>query len=197
MRIPDEHWVQDLGYIELEPVDSSAYPTTASGKYILKTVKDIPWTIHSKGDPGGFTRIAPADNLEENFRLVSYETALTSGNGKFNKTQIYAALDGQKLCLFSKERLHKQLKWIRVKGIFENPIEAYEFKNGVGTYDWDMEFPISDSIVNDLKNIIIQENFQLIMVPTDDKKTNSIDNVANPVPEADTQSVQNPMRRRT
>ena len=195
MRIPDEHWVQDLGYIELEPVDSSAYPTIASGKYILRTVKDIPWTIHSKGEPGGFTRIAPADNLEEDFRLVSYKTALTSGNGKFNKSQIYVALDGQKLCLFSKDRLHKQLKYIRVKGIFENPIEAYEFKNGI-EYDWDLEFPISDSLVNDMKNIIVQENFRLIMVPMDDKESNSIDNVANPAPEADTQSVQNPMNRR-
>jgi hypothetical protein len=162
----------------------------------LRTVKDIPWTIHSKGEPGGFTRIAPADNLEENFRLVSYETALTSGNGKFNKSQIYAALDGQKLCLFSKDRLHKQLKYIRVKGIFENPIEAYEFKNGADTYDWNLEFPISDNLVNDMKNIIVQENFRIIMVPMDDKESNSIDNLANPAPEADIQSIQNPMNRR-
>ena len=56
----------------------------------------------------------------------------------------------KKLCLFSKDRLHKQLKYIRVKGIFENPIEAYEFKNGI-EYDWDLEFPISDSLVNDMK----------------------------------------------
>ena len=34
------------------------------------------------------------------------------------------------------------------------------------------------------------------MVPMDDKESNSIDNVANPAPEADTQSVQNPMNRR-
>lgn len=196
MRIPDGHWVQDLGAVELASVDSSAHTTINSNKYILKSVRDIPWTIHSKGEPGGFTRIAPADNLETNFKLVSYETALYSGNGKFNASQVYAALDGQKLCLFSKDRLHKQLKWMRVKGIFENPIEAYEFKNGVDSYDWDMEFPISDSIVNDMKNIIVQENFQLIMVPMDDKKVNSIDNVANPVPEAESQEVANPMRKR-
>ena len=47
-----------------------------------------------------------------------------------------------------------------------------------------------------MKNIIVQENFRLIMVPTDDKESNSIDNVVNPVPEAGAQSVQNPMNRR-
>ena len=183
MRLPDEHWVQDLGYVEMEKVDSSVYTSIPSEKYILRSVKSIPWTIHYKGDPGGFTRIGPADKLGINYRLVSYERALVSGNGKFNTDQVYAYLDGDKLCLISKSNIHKQSKYINVKGIFQNPIDAYEFKNGAGTYNWDYEYPINDSLMNDLKNIIVKENFNFIMVPIDDKKPDSVDNVTRPAPD--------------
>jgi hypothetical protein len=183
MRLPDEHWVQDLGYVEMERVDSSVYTGIPSEKYMLRSVKDIPWTIHYKGDPGGFTRIGPADRLSVNFRLVSYERGLTSGNGKFNKDRIYAFLDGQKLCLISGSNIHKQLKYIHVKGIFQNPIDAYEFKNGANTYSWDYEYPISDNLMNDLKSIIVKENFNFIMVPIYDKKPDSVDNITRPTPD--------------
>lgn len=183
MRLPDEHWVQDLGYVEMEKVDSSVYSGIASEKYILRSVKSIPWTIHYKGDPGGFTRIGPADKLGIDYRLVSYERALVSGNGKFNTDQVYAYIDGDKLCLISKSNIHKQLKYINVKGIFQNPIDAYEFKNGANTYNWDYEYPISDALMNDLKNIIVKENFNFIMVPIDDKKPDSVDNITRPTPD--------------
>ena len=183
MRLPDEHWVQDLGHVEMEKVDSSVYSGITSEKYILRSVKSIPWTIHYKGDPGGFTRIGPADKLGINYRLVSYERALVSGNGKFNTDQVYAYLDGDKLCLISKSNIHKQLKYINVKGIFQNPIDAYEFKNGTNSYNWDYEYPISDALMNDLKNIIVKENFNFIMVPIDDKKPDSVDNVTRPTPD--------------
>jgi hypothetical protein len=183
MRLPDEHWVQDLGYVEMEKVDSSVYSGIASEKYILRSVKSIPWTIHYKGDPGGFTRIGPADKLGINYRLVSYERALVSGNGKFNTDQVYAYIDGDKLCLISKSNIHKQLKYINVKGIFQNPIDAYEFKNGANSYSWDYEYPISDALMNDLKNIIVKENFNFIMVPIDDKKPDSVDNITRPTPD--------------
>ena len=189
MRLPDEHWVQDLGYVEMEKVDSSVYTSIPSEKYILRSVKSIPWTIHYKGDPGGFTRIGPADKLGINYRLVSYERALVSGNGKFNTDQVYAYLDGDKLCLISKSNIHKQLKYINVKGIFQNPIDAYEFKNGAGTYSWDYEYPISDALMNDLKNIIVKENFNFIMVPIDDKKPDSVDNVTRPTPNETSENI--------
>ena len=193
MRLPDEHWVQDLGAVQVTPVDSSSISTILSGRYLLQTVADIPRTIHFKGDPGGFTRIAPADRLEKNFRMVSYERALVSGNGKFNKDEVYSFLNGTKICLISRGGIHKLIEYINIKGVFQNPIDAWEFANPGEDYDWDTEYPVSDSLVNDMKNMIVQENFQLIMIPIEDKKANSIDNITNPAPEQD--EAQNPMRR--
>ena len=191
MVLPDEVWVQDLGAVEMEPVDSSVYGV--SGKYLLRSKLEIPSTIHYRGVPGGFTRLAPADRLNSNFRIVTQERALDSGNGKFNANQIYAFMDGDYIVLLSKSNIHKQIQYIHVKGLFNNPIAAYEFKEGID-YDWSEPYPISNSLVGDMKKMIISENFQFVVVPMDDKKPNSMDNIANPVPENESE-VQNPTRR--
>ena len=187
MRTINPHWIQNLGLVEMEPVNSTlhldAVASTTSSKRILRSVEDIPWTIHSKGAPGTFAWIGPADGTERGFSLVTKERAMNSGNGKFNKHFIYAYLENKKLCITSKAGLHKQIKYINVQGVFENPAEAYEFKTGL-EYDWELEYPISEEILRTLKNMVKQDNFPHIMVPIDDKKANSMDNVSNPPPES-------------
>jgi hypothetical protein len=186
-KLIDVKNIQSLGTVTMESV------TTSNGKYVIRSSEAIPWTIHTKTGPT-FTRISSIDKLNVNYRYVDRERAMVSGNGKFNKDTIYAYIDEGKLYLTSKTNLHKYIDSIELQGIFENPIDAYEFRYGVGTYNWDLEYPISESLINDIKNIIVQENFQLIMVPIDDKKPNSIDNIANPSPEE--VDIENPMRRR-
>ena len=88
MRIVDEHWVQDLGAIEMQPIDSSLVSGFTSDRYIMRSVREIPPTIQTKFGIGTFTRISPADRLENKFNLVSYERALYSGNGKYNNKDI-------------------------------------------------------------------------------------------------------------
>ena len=195
MRVPDEHWVQDLGAVQVSPIDSSVYSAIPSNKYMLRTVNTIPWTIHSKGDPGAFTRIGPTDKLSVNFRQVTYDRALVSGNGKFNKDTIYAFIDGQYISLISGSNIHKQLTHIHIKGVFENPIEAYEFRYGT-SYNWDYDYPVSVSLVNDMKNIIVSENFNLTLVPIDDKKTDSTDNVTKPFSNEEVNSINPNIRTR-
>ena len=192
MRIPDNRWVQDLGSVELEVVDTSLVSGIPSGKKLARTVEDIPNTIHYKGTPGAFTRIAPATLDERNIHLVTYDRALDSGFGKFNRNDIYAFLQGNKMYFISNNQNNKSLTYVHIKGIFENPIEAYEFVNGVDSYDWDYEYPINEALVGDMKNIILQENFKLIMMPMDDKTPNSIDNITNPPPE---EGIINPNKR--
>lgn len=196
LRVPDEHWVQTLGKVQMTPVDSSIFSTGTgaipSGKYMLRSTIQIPYTISSKGSIGCFTRIGPADRLGVRYNLVSKERALYSGNGKFNQNDVYAFLDNKYLYLISKTNLHKQIKYVEVKGVFENPIEAYTAA-GI-TYTWDDEYPISDSLVDAIKNKIINENVRFILIPLDDKKPNSIDNLTTPTPEEE--QVQNPLARR-
>lgn len=184
MRIADEAWVQDLGAVEMEIVPSSVYEGVSTGKYMLRSVKELPSTIHFRGVPGGFTRVAPADRLNENFRIVTQERALVSGNGKFNRNQVYAFMDGNYLVLVSESNIHKSIEFVHVKGIFNDPAEAYEFRYEE-EYDWDYYYPVSNTLVNDMKRIIIETNFNLIMVPMDDKHPNSVDNLTTPTPESE------------
>jgi len=178
MRSIDEHNVQDLGAVLLERVDSSSVNGLTSDRNILRTSRDIPTTIDRKGCIGTFTRLSTGDRLVNNINLVSYERALRSGNGKFNSNDLYAYLDGKKICVISKSGLHLGLNYIQVKGVFTNPIEAYEFATG-NTYDWDYEYPISESIVDDMKNMIVRDNFKFIMTPLQDPANNASDDLTN------------------
>lgn len=194
MRLIDEKNVQSLGNVKMIPVPSASFLGFSSDKYMLLSEQEIPWPIHHKMGPL-FTRVGPADNLNRKFNVVSHEKALVSGNGKFNSSEVYAFQWGNNIGLISNSNIHKQIEYINIRGIFENPIAAYEFRTGL-TYDWDLEYPISESLVNDMKNMVVQENFQMIMIPVDDKQPNSIDNITNPTPEAEVGNVNNPMRRR-
>lgn len=175
----DEHSVQDLGSVEMESVDASVYGV--SEKYILRSKNRIPKVIYTRKKGYAFTRVGPADRSSKTWNFVSQERALYSGNGKFNKNTIYAFLDDGYLCIVSRNNLYKLIKHINIKGVFQNPIDAYEF--GGGTYTWDMEYPISDGLVDAIKVKIINENFNFVLNPLDDKSPDSVDNLTIPATE--------------
>lgn len=179
MRYIDEHNVQDLGYITLERVDASNYNTISVDRSILRTSINIPRTIDRKGNIGTFTRIAGVDRLQPKINLVSHERALVSGNGKFNSNDIYAYLDGSRMCLISKSGIHLGMSFVNIKGVFVNPIDAYEAIIGNSNYDWNLEYPISESIVRDMKDLIIKDNFRFVLSPLEDPLNNASDDLTN------------------
>lgn len=179
MRIVDEHWVQDLGAIEMQRIDSSLVSGFASDRYIMRSAREIPPTIQTKFGIGTFTRISPADRLENKFNLVSYERALYSGNGKYNNKDVFVFLDNKYLYLMSKSNLHKYIKYIQVKGVFQNPIEAYEFVHGVNSYSWDYEYPISESLISGLKAFIKDKELRFKLTPLEDNVQNGADDIVN------------------
>lgn len=175
MSIIDNHVTQDLGKVEFAPVDSSTELTIPSGKYIMRSVKIIPSTINSRGKLATFTRIAPVDFLEKKFNLISQERAYVSGNGKFNQNDVYVFLSGGYLYLISKTNIAKYIKYVNIRGVFANPKEAYEFD---GTKTWNettTEYPVSESVVMDMINMIIDKKFKLVMNQIEDKNSNGAD----------------------
>ena len=178
MSIIDEANVQDLGAVTFIKVDSSL-ATQTSGKYMMRSSTRIPNTINRRGNIGTFTRIAPADMLEKRFNFVSYDRALVSGNGKFNNNDIYAFVNDGYMYLISKTNIHKYITSVNIKGVFINPQDAYNFRYGAGTWNDDMEFPVSQSIVMDMINAIMDKKFKLIMTPLEDKVSNGTDDVTN------------------
>jgi len=175
MKFIDEHLVQDLSYVAMSKVDSSVNSNFTSNKYMLLTTRDLPAVINRKGHLGAWVRVAPADRLERNFTLVSHERALVSGNGKFNQNEVYAFPYGKKLGLISQTNIHKNIKYINIRGVFANPIDAYEFANGVSSWSDDYEYPVSESIVDDMINMVVDKKFKLILSQIEDKINNGTD----------------------
>ena len=185
MAIIDPAVIQDLGKVTFAPIDSYANISVPSGKYMMRSSTRLPITINRKGNIGTFTRIAPADRLEKKFNLVSYERALVSGNGKFNSNDVYAFTNDGYMYLISKTNIHKYITSCNIQGVFVNPEDAYTFNTAVSSVTpWsdDLEYPVSESIVVDLQNIIIDKKFRLVLNQIEDSVANGKDDTTNITP---------------
>lgn len=164
MATVDNNFVQDLGPVEMELVDSSIVPTLPSNKKFLRTVRDIPPTIDRSGHTGTFTRIGPADQLTTNYKVLDYDDVFYYGNGKFNGNDICAFPLNGKIYLYSKGRNHFNIRYINVRGAFLDPRDAAIFKDP--TWSEDDEFPMNETLIDDMENIIRNEKI-LFNVPKD------------------------------
>lgn len=171
-RVIDNTFVQSLGALEIEPVDSSVHSTIKSGRYMYRTVREIPQTIVRKNYEGTFTRVGPADQLSVEYNLVSYNRALHSGNGRFNKDIIFCFLKDNKIYLISSSgAYHKAVKYIDVEAVFDNPTQVAKFNdvNGNSLYSDDGKYPVSRSLKDDIENLIIKEKFGIKLSAPADK----------------------------
>ena len=169
----EEAYVQDLGPQELEAIDSSIVLSIPSGKVMKRTKDPIPQPVTlGKGIPG-FLRVGPADRMEANFKTVSYEAALVSGYGKFNSKDIYSFYLDNHLYFISKDwNYFRQLDYVDVRGIFQDPTEA-------GYTDYDEPYPISYNIVELMEDHIIKNRLPLVISGLADETANERDDVVN------------------
>ncbi len=169
-RTIDDNIVQDLGCVELELADKADCCDLEDGCKILRTVLEIPVGIelHNKT---GITRVAPIDKTTIPFNFVSYERAIWSGNGKYNKNQVFAFLLNNRIYIASKDQeIAKYLTHINVRGVFEDPEEAARFSHctGEACYTKNSKFPINRWMIDYMKDAIIKLNFaSAFKFPTD------------------------------
>jgi len=170
----DDHFVQDLGAILMEKYLSNIVdPQVENYDYLYRTSIDIPRTIESYNGTGLFSRIGPVDRLSDHYQITTYNKALTSGYGKFNYNTIYAFVLGDRVHLQSNGGLHFTVKYLDIRGVFQDPIAAALIKDPTWTYDDD--YPINKEMIDQLKVLIIKEKFGLTLFQADDKKDNKDD----------------------
>lgn len=172
IRVIDNAFTQSLGSLEIEPVDSSVHSNIKSGRYMYRTILEIPSTIARKNYEGTFVRIGPADQLSTEYNLVSYNRALFSGNGRFNRDMIFCFLRDNKVYLISNSgSYHKGVQFIDIIGVFENPSQVAKFKdtNNESLYSDDARYPISRSMKDDIVNTILKERFGIQAGANSDK----------------------------
>ena len=171
----DDHYVQDLGPVELEKVDSSILPNIPSDRYFLRTKVDLPDTIERSGHITTFTRVGPADRKEIKFQIVSHEHAIASGYGRFNNKFIYCFPIGPRLYFTSKDSSLLDLRYVDIRGVFQNPNEAKLFVDPAIIDIDDTDYPINMQLIDDIKTIIVQKELKFKNNQLVDKTTDEAD----------------------
>jgi hypothetical protein len=126
-RSVDPYVIQTLSCVELELVDPIqccvAVPT---GCKVLRTKKKIPNTIEFFFTKG-ITSVGPADIMRPRFLLIDYSRVPYAGTGRTNGKAIYSFIYDSYMYVFSKEPGLALLKYITIRGIFEDPSELGSF----------------------------------------------------------------------
>jgi len=175
-RSVDEQIIQTLGAVPLEIADRSSHPSFLTGYTVLQTSVDIPKVIElSYGD--GILELGPVDKLAYPFAYVNLSHARFAGSGKFNKNMIYAFRHGLRILIFSRgsQSFHKYLRYIRIRGVFENPEEVGLFTHVDGTpcYNDTFDYPLNRWMWNFIRDKMKEANFNLIVAAPTDKENDS------------------------
>jgi len=180
-RTVDAALIQDLGLVELETVDSfvdSGLPDIQHT--VLRTKEIIPRALelHNKQ---AFTYVGPLNQVQKGFKFVDITSVPYQGNGKFNKTFMYAFLMNDRIYIIGNcnNPAFKGLKYINVKGVFENPEDAAKFyrPDGTACYSDNEEYPIPLYLWNYCKTQILQSDLRQFYVPIEDPKNNATNDI--------------------
>lgn len=159
----DESFIQDLNDVATEVVDTSLVTGIPVGRYCVRTTIDIPYTIERSNHIGSFVRIGPSDISQSSYNVVSAERAAVSGNGKFNKNDIFAFVRGTRIYLTSKSQNVLAIKYLDIRGVFQNPTEAALISDP--NYTDNDRYPVSMSMVDQMKKLILDTNLKLAIMP--------------------------------
>lgn len=177
----DESYLQDLGAVALEKVDSSNHSTLKTYLNMVRTTVDIPYAIETSAGLPLYTRIAPADKLEQRFKLVHVNALPFVGNGKFNKQEIFATQIGKRIYIYSKDPSFFEIKYINIRGAFGNPMEVFDFNETGLTLDakYEKEFPINMSMAEDIILTATQMLYKFTVTGIEDNISNQADDAVN------------------
>jgi len=165
-----ENIIQDLGCVEIETADVAECCDMEYGCMIKRTKLQLPRPIElSQQD--AILRVGTIDKTSKAFTFVPYEQFIFSGNGRFNKYIIFVTYRNGRLYLSSSNNLTlKGMKWINVRGIFEDPRSVKDFTRCDGTpcYTGDSEYPMSNWMIEVVKKMILDTNIKtMLTIPAD------------------------------
>lgn len=172
-------FIQDLGCVELVPVDPST--CGLSECTLLRTNLEMPVFLEA-GQEAAITRVGPSIVTSSSFKVIAYERLPFVGNGRFNSNSIYAFLIKPYLYLYTKSDSleYAGMRKINIRGILGDPTDAVRFTNSDGTpcYTDNSYYPITDRLVTYLKDMVIQSNIKIMLSLVPDKLNNASDDTA-------------------
>jgi hypothetical protein len=169
-RSIDPHIIQNLNCLELElvnPIDCCV--TVPTGCQVLRTVLPIPNTIEFYFTKG-IVSVGSPDITVPRFLLIDYSRVPYIGHGRTTQKAVYAFLYGGYLYITSKSSQHLMMKYITVRGLFEDPTALSEYLdcNNQTCWSTDSPYPINRWMWAYIKPIIIQQLMQKGIFQLDD-----------------------------
>lgn len=178
-RTIDSSIIQDLGCIEVEPVDKSECCEEAIGCYFLRTKLPIPSTVelHHRSL---ITRVGPIDKTSRPYNLIPYERVPFESYGRYTKNLIkaYQIHNGGYLYLMMPEDSDLELEWINVQGVFENPEDVAVFDNcdSEVCYTDESQFPVKDWMIPAIIQMVVEKFIgPTSKAPVDTSNNNKVD----------------------
>lgn len=164
--------------VDLERVNAlDGEPCT--GADYMRSVQKIPYMMTVGGQ-----KVSSTDFFQGNFTYVNNERFKYVGNNKYLKNQIYSTIaPDSHLYIKSNNPQFYYLSKVKVTGIFEDTEAAAELEcpdeEGNTICDiMDKKFPIEDSLVQSLVQLIVQELSGVKYQP-EDKENNASDDLSN------------------
>ena len=184
----DPNIQQTINCMPLELVDSHNccvdIPTKCK---ILRTKYQIPNTIelhHTKT----ISSVGPVDITKKRFSLINYSRVPYVGNGRTTYNSVYTFLYDNYIYVFSRNFNIQTLKYITIRGIFEDPTELAKLNNCEGKPCWSLSsiYPINQWMWAYIKPTIINSLLREKSIPIDhsnNSKDDSTGNQGNPQPQ--------------
>lgn len=172
----DESWVQLLNYVHVYDIPA------INGIDYIKSTLQLPLTINRRGGEATFTLVSPGGIGITPYEFVSYDRAQHAGNGVFNSAAKYAFLYNKNMYVKNETVAglltegQPALPYIVVAGIFFNPELAAEF-NGTTNFESDYDYPIDQSIITIMQDMIKKSNFNFVIQQLEDKKADGSDSM--------------------
>jgi len=175
-RTLSENVIQDLGCVEIETADVSECCDMTYGCSIKRTKLLLPKPVELLQNDA-IMRVATIDKTSKAFSIVSYDQFIFSGNGRFNTNQIYATFRNSRIFLKSNSNTLtlKAMKYINIRGIFEDPREAKKFTrcNGTPCYTNNSDYPISNWMIEIIKKMILDTDIKIMFTLPSDPSNDS------------------------
>jgi hypothetical protein len=162
-RSIDPYVLQNINCAELElvnPIDCCI--DVPSGCKVLRTKKKIPNTIEFFYTKGIVT-IGSADILKPRISLIDYSRVPYVGHGRTTGKTVYAFLYDQYIYLISRDLSYTFMKYITIRGIFEDPTSLSDFTNctnGQTCWSPSEPYPLNQWMWEYMKPYIVQQLMQ-------------------------------------
>lgn len=133
--------------------------------YYLRSDKQVP-LLSGLGN----TKVTPIDSLQGNIEYVTKDRMKNVGYNKYMQNIIYSTINEDKyLYLKSSNPQFKELKKVKLTGIFENPQEVFNMQCNDNTTCnlLDMEFPLESSLTPLVIESILKELLGVKYIPKD------------------------------